>query len=152
MRLLRNNKRQPKPYVKCHIVDPKKGFLLLRRALHDTHGGVWESVGGGVDKGEESLGAVIREVQEEAGLAVQPEFEAKVLFKDEQNGKPYSARLYMAEIEDAQVDISNNPDHDDFVWINDKNYLEFIQSGNVIDSWTLTHHFMRLSSQTEAQA
>lgn len=133
---------KPKPYVKCQITNKHKGILLLRRAESDSLAGVWESVGGGIEHGESPLEAVVREVQEEAGLLLSPTFQHELIFKDDHTGKPYKAHLFTAEVDVEDIDLSENPDHEDFFWLNNGNIEEFLKSGNKIDSWTMTHTLM----------
>ncbi len=48
------------------------GRLLLVRRAHDPGRGLWSLPGGRVDPGEEDQQALVREVQEETGLTVEP--------------------------------------------------------------------------------
>ena len=50
------------------IVDEKGRILLLQRSTEDYCPGVWEMPGGGVDKDEDLLTALKRELWEEAGI------------------------------------------------------------------------------------
>jgi 8-oxo-dGTP diphosphatase len=45
-------------------------FLLIERAQHDFMGGLWEIPSGGIEPGEDLLGALAREVYEETALVV----------------------------------------------------------------------------------
>lgn len=47
-------------------------YLITRRAMEKTFGGLWECPGGGVIAGESSLDAALREVREETGLILKP--------------------------------------------------------------------------------
>lgn len=53
------------------ITSGKGAFLMVRRAKEPSLG-LWEAPGGGVQAGETSLEAVLREVKEELGLEVDP--------------------------------------------------------------------------------
>lgn len=47
--------------------------LMQRRSLESMHGGLWEFPGGKVDPGESPEVAAVRELDEELGLALDPE-------------------------------------------------------------------------------
>ena len=132
-----------KSYVKCQITNSEGSILLLKRSKEDTLGGIWESVGGGVDKGESPQQAILREVLEESGLNVIPKFKGKFTFNDCKSGNPYRVHLFNAKIESEVINLENNPDHEDFVWLNGDNINAFLAAGNKIDSWTLTHTLMK---------
>ena len=58
-------------------------YLMTRRsATKKTYPLKWECVGGSVLKGEESLTAAIREVQEEVGIILDPETGRKVMTRN----------------------------------------------------------------------
>lgn len=59
--------------VKAFIVNKGKVLIVKRAAHDDVGGGSWETVGGKIEFGENLEQALIREVQEEAGIAVQVE-------------------------------------------------------------------------------
>lgn len=128
-----------KSYAKCHIEHPEKGILLLKRADSDEHGGMWESPGGGIDSGEDSTSAVIREVKEETGLDVTVEYQHTLEFSDDAvQGKKYLAKLFKATSIDG--DISLTPDeHSKHEWVAKDKIFDFILNGNEVERWTLTH-------------
>ena len=47
-------------------------YLISRRTLNKSFGGLWESTSGAVLAGEDSLTAALREVREELGIALNP--------------------------------------------------------------------------------
>ena len=61
----------PKPSASALITDDSGRLLLGRRAFEPSVG-LWDSIGGFIDEGEDALAAVVREAREETGLEVQP--------------------------------------------------------------------------------
>lgn len=49
-----------------------KRFLLCQRPDHKARGGLWEFLGGKVEKGEPKAEALIRECREEIGVTIEP--------------------------------------------------------------------------------
>ena len=50
------------------VTDGSDRFLAVRRAPGFSQAGVWEFIGGGIDRGETASDALVREAKEEAGL------------------------------------------------------------------------------------
>ena len=65
---------RPPALVPCvgAVVHDAAGRLLLIQRGHDPHRGAWSLPGGRIERGESPEEAVVREVHEETGLAVQP--------------------------------------------------------------------------------
>lgn len=57
--------------VSCFIFDHDGKLLLLRRHQDDWGGGLWATPAGSIDPGETPEVAVLREIQEETGLALE---------------------------------------------------------------------------------
>ncbi len=55
------------------VYDSYGRLLLTRRAPEKSFAGTWENSGGAVRAGEDSLTAIVRELQEETGIAAQPQ-------------------------------------------------------------------------------
>ena len=61
-------------FVVCvWVYDGKGNILLTRRAKGKSFAGTWENSGGAVKAGEDSRGAIARELFEETGIRVGPE-------------------------------------------------------------------------------
>lgn len=54
------------------VLERDGAYLLIERAVGLTHAGAWCFPGGHVEPGETSRNAVIREIEEELGLLVEP--------------------------------------------------------------------------------
>lgn len=128
--------------VKCLVKNEENEILLIKRSDSDTIGGKWETPGGGVDEGETIEQAVIREVKEEAGVDVQVHYVGETKMLDDETGEAYCVHLFngkltRTELEGNMVDLSNNPDHQDFFWIPIFDIPTKIKAGLEIDSWTI---------------
>ncbi|TAL58485.1 MAG: 8-oxo-dGTP diphosphatase MutT [Legionella sp.] len=53
------------------ILDAQKRILITQRPYHASHGGRWEFPGGKLEENESAAEALLREVKEEVGLAIQ---------------------------------------------------------------------------------
>jgi 8-oxo-dGTP diphosphatase len=59
--------------VAAALVDPQGRVLLAQRPAHKSLGGLWEFPGGKVEPGESLEEALIREVQEELAVVLEPD-------------------------------------------------------------------------------
>jgi 8-oxo-dGTP diphosphatase len=90
--------------------------LALRRAPDNLAGpGLWETVSGRVEQGEQPHAAALREVAEESGLEVRIEPRPLGAYAAERRGYPMVVVLYRAEYLAGEVRIS--PEHDQFAWL-----------------------------------
>ena len=56
--------------VALALADGEGRWLMHRRPAHKHHGGLWEFPGGKVETGENPRDALVREIEEELGLAL----------------------------------------------------------------------------------
>jgi 8-oxo-dGTP diphosphatase len=97
--------------------------LALRRAPDNLAGpGLWETVSGRVEQGEQPLAAALREVREEAALEVRLDPRPLGAYAAERRGKPMIVILYRAEYLSGEVCISR--EHDQFAWLNAAEFAE----------------------------
>ncbi|MDB4989732.1 MAG: hydrolase [Myxococcaceae bacterium] len=94
--------------------------LALRRAADNRAGpGLWETVSGRVERGEEPSAAVRREIAEESGLVgehhVALEHRPFATYAAQRRGEPMIVILYRARYRAGEVRISS--EHDDFAWL-----------------------------------
>lgn len=136
--------------VKVLIENDQDQFLLIKRADDDSHGGKWETPGGGVKKNEELLEAAHREVLEEVGLDIGRLInEGRYELRDDESNELMDVSMISLEspITNPIVKLSENPDHSDYIWLHYSQISDFLAKGNEIDRWTLTQiitHFFHL--------
>jgi len=114
--------------VKCIIEDTKGRFLLIKRADSDSHAGMWETPGGGIDEGENTLQAGHREVTEETGIVSSHLiFDGRIELSDDESGEVMEVFLMSTEepMENPVLDLSDNPDHSDGLWLCYSDLQEF---------------------------
>jgi 8-oxo-dGTP diphosphatase len=61
----------PAPTASAIVLDGEDRVLLARRAS-DPDAGLWDLLGGFIEEGEEPLAALVREVEEETSLRIEP--------------------------------------------------------------------------------
>ena len=94
----------------------KKGKVLaLRRAAHKDAGpGLWETVSGRVQSGEQPLDAVRREIAEESRLEVELDERPVTVYAARRAGQPMIVILYRAKFLRGRVRRSH--EHDAHAW------------------------------------
>jgi len=102
----------PEPTVAMAIVTSERGVLLARR--HDGKP-PWTFVGGGIEDGESPSDAAVREVKEEAGLAVA----AGTVLGARVHPKTGAAMAYVAcsPLNGLEVHVGDPEDHAEVRWV-----------------------------------
>lgn len=134
--------------VKCLIEDELGRFLLIKRADSDSHAGMWETPGGGIEDKESIEYAGEREIEEETGLIIPKEalsYDQTIKLSDDESGEIMDVHLTSTKspIAVTNLDLSNNPDHSDYTWICYSDLPTFLSSGCQIDRWTLNQLLIR---------
>ncbi|WP_338468375.1 (deoxy)nucleoside triphosphate pyrophosphohydrolase [Novosphingobium sp. ZN18A2] len=82
--------------VAAALIDPKGRVLVQRRKRSSEHGGLWEFPGGKVEPGETLPGALVRELAEELGIAIEPADLAALTFSTRlrEDGRELALMLY----------------------------------------------------------
>lgn len=75
------------PVVAAALVDADRRVLVQRRPPAKQHGGLWEFPGGKVDAGETPEAALVRELAEELGIAVDPAAATPASFASRADGE-----------------------------------------------------------------
>jgi ADP-ribose pyrophosphatase YjhB (NUDIX family) len=80
------------------VVHDELGRLLLVRRANPPGQGLWSIPGGRVEPGEDDRTAVVREVAEETGLAVEPEQLVGSVLRDAPDGDVYAVEDYCCRV------------------------------------------------------
>lgn len=108
----------PNAYVvaACVIVRRRDRVLAMRRSKDKDAGpGLWETISGRVEVGEEPLAAAKREVTEETGLSVRIEPRPVTAYAATRLGAPMVVIVYEAVY--LSGDVRPSAEHDDFAWL-----------------------------------
>jgi len=90
--------------------------LAMRRAPENLAGpGLWETVSGRVEHGEEPLDALVREIEEECALEVELETRPFATYAATRRGQPMIVILFRARYLGGEVKLS--AEHDSFAWL-----------------------------------
>jgi 8-oxo-dGTP diphosphatase len=93
----------------------RREVLALRRAATNLAGpGLWETVSGRIEHGEEPLAAVIREIAEECCLEVEVETRPFASYAAQRRGLPMIVIVFRARQRGGEVQLSD--EHDAFSW------------------------------------
>lgn len=107
-----------KTIAKSVLVNPDGKILVLRRSPTDTHSpGRCDFPGGSVEEGESIVAAAVREIREEAGLAVEADsLTLAYAFTSEPNkeGVILTRMLFVGKV--AEQDVVLSHEHDAFWW------------------------------------
>ena len=61
------------PVVAAALIDASGRVLMQRRRLESGHGGLWEFPGGKIERGESPESALLREIEEELAITLDPD-------------------------------------------------------------------------------
>lgn len=98
-------------------------ILVLKRSGGDDHKpGVWETVGGGMDRAETPQEALVREVTEEAGLEVTVGDPFNVFTFKKDTGEFKVGITFLCTCRGDEVTLSH--EHSEYRWINPEEFAE----------------------------
>jgi 8-oxo-dGTP diphosphatase len=122
------------------IVNPENDtYLLLKRAAtKDFAAGAWECVTGRVDQGEGFDEAVVREVREEIGVDVVPEYILGTTHFYRGTAVPENELIgiiYLCTLPDATA-ITISEEHDEYRWLSGAQALEMLVGDDATTAWT----------------
>lgn len=118
-----------KQVAKLLIIDENDQYLLMRRSNHPAFGDDPDLPGGTVEDGESSLEALLREVQEEAGLTISRD-KVKEIYSGADNsahGTHYS--LFIAKL-DERPTVVLSWEHVSYAWLDRTSFLQASKGAN----------------------
>ena len=83
------------PVVALALIDAEGRVLVQKRGPGGRHGGLWEFPGGKQEAGESPRSALVREIAEELGIALDPA-QLKRVARSAVAGEPFVLTLYTA--------------------------------------------------------
>jgi 8-oxo-dGTP diphosphatase len=113
-------------------------YLLLRRSDQKDYGrGIWECVTGRVEQGECFEDALVREVREELGVAVQVEYILGTTHFYRGALTPENELVgvvYLCSLEDPGS-IAIGPEHSEYRWLAAKETIELLSAADPSTQW-----------------
>lgn len=98
------------------IIQKDGKILVLKRSDTDDHRpGVWETVGGGMDKEESPQEALLREIAEETGLVASVNSPFNVFAFKKDTGEFKVGITFLCEYVSGEVKLSD--EHSEYRWI-----------------------------------
>jgi 8-oxo-dGTP diphosphatase len=92
---LLQNFSTPVLVVAVALIDEAGRVLLQRRRLSGEHGGLWEFPGGKVEPGESPQTAILREIDEELGVAIEASQLVPLSFASDAQAPPPPRKAYV---------------------------------------------------------
>lgn len=92
-------------------------FLLVKRAPHDSHPGMWELPGGQVERNEDPEVAAQREVLEETGLEVAVIKPLATTTGVSSKGTKVIRLAYLCDMNDPKQQVVLSEEHSSYRWI-----------------------------------
>lgn len=99
------------------VVTDGAGRLLMIRRAHPPAAGAWSLPGGRVEPGEDDATAVVREIAEETGLAVEVGEHVGTVRRDAPDGRVYDIRDYRCRAVDPRAVPRAGDDATDAQWV-----------------------------------
>ena len=129
-----NRTYRPSVFVVVYLKNKKIDYLVLKRRLHWTG---WEFPKGGIDKGENILQSVRREVLEETSqspilinkLKEKGKYNYPKLLPDRPNYLGQQYVLFAAEIKSKKIKLDKN-EHEDYKWLSFKEAEKILTYSN----------------------
>lgn len=105
--------------VSAFILWQGKALVVQRAAEDNFLPGYWEQVGGKVDSGETQEEALIREVQEEAGIVIKPLHSYYQFEYTHRDGRRICEYAYLCEVVGEPI-VQLSSEHQNYQWVTTK--------------------------------
>ena len=112
----------------------KEGRVLaMKRSVNKDAGpGLWETLSGRIDAGEEPLDAMKREIKEECNLEVKIDPRPVTSYQASRKGKPMILVIYQASYVAGEVEMSE--EHDDYAWLTPDEFAEVSTLDKIVNA------------------
>jgi 8-oxo-dGTP diphosphatase len=109
--------------VKGFIVNDKEEVLIIKRRLDDVHRpGTWDLPGGRLNKDEDHLEGLKREIKEETNLDVEIKEKLNTHHFTRDDGQRIDMTVYVCKNPKGKVKLSE--EHIEFLWLNIDDFTE----------------------------
>ncbi len=123
--------------VKVIIINDNNEMLLLKRSDKTSRAHGWDLAGGGVDKGEDPLDAVVRESLEETGLLID-NIRMLSTFHGNTDGGEFVMIGYVAHVGDDRVRLSWEHESHEWMSIEEVEHIELPQAHrSIVDAYLI---------------
>lgn len=114
------------------VFNSQNQVLLTRRDTQKQYGGFWESTGGCVQAGEDSLHATVREIGEETGVEVLPE-EGHLLSsrRFDESGIFYDVYLFEKDVPLSQI-VCQPGEVTAAQWVDERTFAQMFERGEIV--------------------
>ena len=123
--------------VHVWIRNSKGEYLVSQRAAsRAAYPLMWESPGGSVAKGEDSLAGALREVKEEVGIDLAPE-KGRVVFSEVRDeGAPYIMDVWLFDHDGpAGLEKATTDEVAQCRWLDAQEVKALFEAGQLVDAW-----------------
>lgn len=108
-------------FVTAALIIFNKKILIARRATNVPYSGFYEFPGGKIEKNETPKEALYREIEEELGVKSEiGDFFHEIVWEDK-----FLLKCYFTKINEKDIPKMELRVHDDFQWVNLKNYTQY---------------------------
>lgn len=112
------------------VVNSRGEFLISRRCPEKNNPLLWETTGGAKQAGEDSLSAIIRELQEELGVDVRNNRPIFLGSKERINGIYFDCWMFFKNVSIETV-VLQEGETCDAKWVTDQEFKAMIRAGQV---------------------
>lgn len=109
---------EPKTQISTIFLEHDKHLLLLKRCHKEDQPNIWGTPGGKIERGEEPLQTVLRELKEETQIKLAPD---EVFYQGHRYARvpecDYIMHIYYAEIKERPIVLLDPKEHSEYEWI-----------------------------------